>query len=359
MTGPGKVAPVWGHSDGAAVRLWNFDIGKHKLKPEHSIGLARWVLPVLRAGGSARVVGLTSRTGSAAYNKALSQRRAAEVVSELQRQLGPAGIARRTAIAVGLGETTAAVVGDPDGRENSTWRAVTIFYYRRPDPPPPPQKVPPLPPLPDFGLEGEFAHIVHMIYKGTEIVETATTIAEIAHLLSEGSLFVMGVSVFNLIVTPLFLIVEFKNAFETGDQIDRCIAVAYATTAWAFYDDVPQPSPEIVRRKQDPHNIYDFEGDPAKRILHFRALWEETVRKTQAALDDEARKMREKEESRVCKPVNYLRALKAIYRGAADNDRQTLMEKIMKELEGKLRPGTPRRVLHGLWNGEGKLKYPN
>ena len=353
MTGPGKVTRVWVHQDGAAVRLWNFDIGKHRLKPEHSIGLSQYVVPVLKSGGSARVVGLASKTGSADYNRALSERRAAEVVNDLQRQVGKGAEGIKYVGSVGLGDTTAATVGDL--RENRSWRAVTVFYYRRPDPPPLPQNVPPLPPLPDFGLEGEAAHIIHMIHKGTEIVETLTTLAEIAHWLSEESLFVRGVSIINLIVTPLFVIVELKEAFETGEHIEACVAAAYATTAWAFHDRLPEPSPTMVRWKQT--NV--LVGEPAKAIESFQRIWKETVRKTQAVLDDEARKLRKMEESRVCIPGDPVRALKALFRGAADNDRQTLMEKVMKELEGKIRYGNTRDIFHGLWDGPGKLKYPD
>ena len=142
MSGRGKVTLVWSHADGGAIRLWNFDIAKHDLKPEHKDGLAQWVLPVLRAGGSAYVVGLASRTGAAAYNKALSQRRADAAVAELRRQLG---VAPRVTLKVGLGEETAAAVGDLDERENRAWRAVTAFYYRQAEPPPP-ARIPPLPP---------------------------------------------------------------------------------------------------------------------------------------------------------------------------------------------------------------------
>lgn len=133
MAGPGKYTLIWSHIDGGAISLWNFDVDKHELKEEHKTGLSQWVVPQLKRGGSARLVGLTSRTGSAEHNKALSQERANEVVRELQTQLGAPP---RVLSTVGVGEQTAEIVGEPDNKENSAWRAVTVFYWRRPDPPP-------------------------------------------------------------------------------------------------------------------------------------------------------------------------------------------------------------------------------
>jgi hypothetical protein len=146
MSGPGKIALVWTHSDGAAIRLWNFDVGRHKLKKEHKTELTRLVLPVLMAGGSAHVVGLTSRTGSTLRNKLLSESRAAEVVQHLQLLLGRKPNVRNS---IGMGEELAAIVGLPDGTENPAWRAVTVFYWKRPDPPPP-RPIPPPPKLIDI-----------------------------------------------------------------------------------------------------------------------------------------------------------------------------------------------------------------
>jgi hypothetical protein len=132
MPGPGKYTLVWSHSDGGAIRLWNFEVDQHGLKEEHRTGLEQWVMPQLKAGGSARVIGLASRTGSAAHNTDLSERRAHEVVEELLHQgADPA----RILSAVAKGEEVAEAAGDRDNKENSAWRAVTVFYWRRPDPP--------------------------------------------------------------------------------------------------------------------------------------------------------------------------------------------------------------------------------
>jgi hypothetical protein len=127
---PGKYTLVWSHIDGGAVRLWNFDIDKHTVKDEHRTGLDLLILPFLKKGGSARVVGLTSRTGSYEHNKRLSERRAAEVVHALEELLGTKPRVLGTA---GEGEIIAESAGAR--MEDSYWRAVTVFWWQRPDPP--------------------------------------------------------------------------------------------------------------------------------------------------------------------------------------------------------------------------------
>ena len=96
------------------------------------------------AGGSARIVGLTSRTGSFGYNLALSRRRADEVIAELRSQLGARPLVASDA---GAGESLAWLAGVPDGIEHPSWRSVVVVYSNQPEPPPLPRLVPqPRPP---------------------------------------------------------------------------------------------------------------------------------------------------------------------------------------------------------------------
>jgi hypothetical protein len=146
---PGKYTLIWTHIDGGAVRFWNFDVDKHAVKPEHRTGLTQWVLPQLKMGGSARVVGLTSRTGSHEHNKRLSERRAAEVVRTMEALLGAKPKVLST---TGEGELVAETANAR--LEDSYWRAVTVFYWRRPEPPPEMRTVPP--PVKRYATKGVF-----------------------------------------------------------------------------------------------------------------------------------------------------------------------------------------------------------
>jgi outer membrane protein OmpA-like peptidoglycan-associated protein len=139
---PGEAKVLWTNSDGGAVRLSNFGIGKHDLKPEHKAALSLYVVPVLAAGGSALVMGLTSRSGSTFTNQKLSERRAAAVIGQLQRQLGFIPVIAQEHCA---GEAAAALAGAPDRQEHPNWRGSIVIYSKRRTPPKPPPHIPSCP----------------------------------------------------------------------------------------------------------------------------------------------------------------------------------------------------------------------
>jgi outer membrane protein OmpA-like peptidoglycan-associated protein len=99
------VKKLWSTANGSAVRLGNFDIGRYQLKPEHKNYLLLEVLPVLLAGGSIRLIGLASRSGSFDRNKDLSRSRVDEVVTSLRNYLGSGP---RVATGFSFGEAAAA-----------------------------------------------------------------------------------------------------------------------------------------------------------------------------------------------------------------------------------------------------------
>ena len=139
---PGEFMVLWTNSDGGAVRLSNFGIGKHDLKPEHKAALSIYVVPVLAAGGSALVMGLTSRSGSTFINQKLSVRRAAAVIGQLQRQLGFIPVIAQEHCA---GEAAATLAGSPDGQEHPNWRASIVIYSKQKTPPKRPPHIPRVP----------------------------------------------------------------------------------------------------------------------------------------------------------------------------------------------------------------------
>lgn len=115
-------------------QLSNFEVNKSTLSKDHKAWLDRHVVPILEAGGSVTLVGLTSRTGSPEHNEELSRERAKSVLVYLRTQ---AGNSFNHLISLGLGEAPATARGVPDGTEDENDRAVLIFSWEKPKPPPP------------------------------------------------------------------------------------------------------------------------------------------------------------------------------------------------------------------------------
>ncbi len=129
------------------ARLQFFDVSQAKLKPEHKEWLKRHVIPALTSGGSVSLVGLSSRSGKAAFNKALSMQRSKAVKDFLEETL----LANFPFKQVdGLGESLAEELGQEDGVEDGQFRAVMIYVHQLPIPPDPkvietPKKIKPKP----------------------------------------------------------------------------------------------------------------------------------------------------------------------------------------------------------------------
>src|SRR3954454_18419537 len=100
-TGPGKgeIRPA-PHS----FLLFNFDIDGENLKEEHKAFLRREVLPSLRAGNRASIIGLADRNGAAEHNQTLSTKRVVRTIEFLRAEL-PGGLNLKQA--EGFGEKVA------------------------------------------------------------------------------------------------------------------------------------------------------------------------------------------------------------------------------------------------------------
>ena len=146
------------HRDGVITlaRLQYFDVSQANLKEEHKNWLRRNVVPLLKGNGSISIVGLSSRSGKAAFNKALSMKRANAVRSFLEECLlscFPFDLVD------GLGESLAEEMGQEDGVEDGQFFLAhggfqddftaygTKFSRRRSNRSPATMKLPPLPPL--------------------------------------------------------------------------------------------------------------------------------------------------------------------------------------------------------------------
>lgn len=125
-TGPGKTET---RTAPPSLLLFNFDIDGDGLKPEHIQFLRSEALPTLRAGGAARVIGLTDRSGSTGHNQALSERRVARTIEFLRAEL-PSGLNLNQT--TGFGEEVAAREGFRDGTSDERFRSVLVFLTSAP-----------------------------------------------------------------------------------------------------------------------------------------------------------------------------------------------------------------------------------
>ena len=128
----------------ATAWLFGFRIDSAALRSIHCSWLDKHVLPVLAGGGSVGISGMTSRTGSAAHNLALSKRRANAVLAYLRRKVRR-HVSYRVNWLDGTGEESAKFLGQKDGTEDPLQRAVVVAAWHRPTPPPPPAAHPPSP----------------------------------------------------------------------------------------------------------------------------------------------------------------------------------------------------------------------
>ncbi|WP_229159474.1 hypothetical protein [Bradyrhizobium brasilense] len=140
MASPGKIQEYGSQApDTIAAKLFNFEVGKFAIKPEHSNWLISVVAPKLRSGGSLTIIGLASRTGSDDFNMELSQNRLRAVIDLLRKQVLNNF---KVALEVAKGERAAKYAGEMDGVENESWRGVIISVWNKPNPPPPPPPQP-------------------------------------------------------------------------------------------------------------------------------------------------------------------------------------------------------------------------
>lgn len=126
-------------------KLYGFAVNSVELKEQHIRWLDEFVVPILEDGGSVSLVGEASRTGSASYNKLLSQRRAQKVLEHLQLQQRTAFSRYDLGSVSAVGELAAKKAGLRDGTEDAFYRAVLVRAWGKPNVPAPPQPKPDLP----------------------------------------------------------------------------------------------------------------------------------------------------------------------------------------------------------------------
>jgi hypothetical protein len=134
---------VLGDKFTGAARLWDFDLNKARLKPEHLFALYH-VADYLRRnpGYFCRIIGLASRSGNQGHNRQLSRQRAGNVHGALVVHYGvPSGQLLSGVPVLALGEDAWAAKKHIDGGkkgyvERGIHRLVvlTLWTDNKPDP---------------------------------------------------------------------------------------------------------------------------------------------------------------------------------------------------------------------------------
>lgn len=170
------IYPAWGaeplHGWRWAILLYGFDIGKAKLKHEHTQVLDQFSL-MIRAESAKRgfmiaAKGNCSRSGSAALNAGLSAERALAVSNYLSPLVAGCGVV----VPLAMGEAAATLDGLPDGFESERHRSVLLMAvdYRKKGPPPPKAEVIkrlPTTILPKENKRGQFSVQLRGGYEGS------------------------------------------------------------------------------------------------------------------------------------------------------------------------------------------------
>ena len=145
-TGPGKYfIKVDGSTEVVRAWLFNFDIDGAGLKPAHAALLDNAIGPVIRDGGSVKLLGLASTTGQAAWDLRLGEQRTHTVVGYLRTRFGSMftvakeiSFGKQMALAFGQEHLQG---GTGDNQESEIWRGVVVNAWNRSPPPPPPPGV--------------------------------------------------------------------------------------------------------------------------------------------------------------------------------------------------------------------------
>jgi hypothetical protein len=140
-SGPGKYLIKIGSDGVARAWLFNFDIGGAALKPGHTSLLDTAIGPLLRDGGSVKLLGLASTTGQTLSDQRLGEHRAQTVLGYLHQKFGKKfnvvkviSFGKEMALAFNKAHLKG---GTGDNQESELWRAVVINAWNRNDPIPP------------------------------------------------------------------------------------------------------------------------------------------------------------------------------------------------------------------------------
>jgi hypothetical protein len=205
---------------------------------------------------------------------------------------------------------------------------IPTYHKSRPVWPPPP----PPPPIPDsakkeliksilasdFNLRGDNLPILGKAIDILGYTDNALSLAEIAGLIAEGTLWsAAGVvtSIASAFLFPFAATIQFLNAWEGGLRVAGMVAVAYTITAWAFDDPIPGLPPRLQR------NI--TASGLASQIPAYRASWQDASNATLKNIAEMIAK----------KPGVSKKSFQVLFRAIGDDNPHILCRIVLRQLE--------------------------
>ncbi len=182
----------------------------------------------------------------------------------------------------------------------------------------------------EFDLRGDKLEIVSKSIFILDGGDKLATIAEMCGLLAEGgALATVGTALplINVFLFPVGAAIDFVNAWQFGEKLVGLRAVAYATTAWAFGDPVPHLPGQIKA------NVIHDRGRNIEAVVFRESAWNNASASAVKSLEETCRTKRIQKKS-----------YQTLFKAAGDNNRNSLVRKLMKGLENRVDPGWQRQA---------------
>ena len=182
----------------------------------------------------------------------------------------------------------------------------------------------------EFDLRGDKLEIVSKSIFILDGGDKLATIAEMCGLLAEGgALATVGTALplINVFLFPVGAAIDFVNAWQFGEKLVGLRAVAYATTAWAFGDPVPRLPGQIKA------NVIHDRGRKIEAVVFRESAWNNASASAVKSLEETCRTKRIQKKS-----------YQTLFKAAGDNNRNSLVRKLMKGLENRVDPGWQRQA---------------
>ncbi|HJU09220.1 MAG TPA: hypothetical protein VJ728_00010 [Candidatus Binataceae bacterium] len=207
----------------SVVRAWlyNFSVGGAILKEDHRKLLSTAVGPVIRDGGSIKLMGLASTTGPAKYDRLLGGRRADAVLNYLRQHFGSKFILSRE---ISYGKDMALYFysaklegGTNDNIESDLWRAVVVNAWNRGVPPPPPIGVDI--PFNNPTWADDVGHSIDTVGFALGIIDFVADLAELSELAAATGPMGLGLTIVQTIIAMPLIWGSADAAANTNGQI--------------------------------------------------------------------------------------------------------------------------------------------
>jgi peptidoglycan hydrolase-like protein with peptidoglycan-binding domain len=201
----------------------------------------------------------------------------------------------------------------------------------------------------EFNLQGENWEEFVKVSEWAERTGKVLEVGEITGVIGETGVLATANTVLGVagpILTEAVWLIELENALEGTEKLFGLRAVAYGATAWAFEEDSPQVSPELLRRTSAPGCSTPGEIERCKRA------WQKAVEGIEESLGEEAMPTRPPVSARTIEACRAV--IKQNMRESVRNQPKELCRQWMIALESKV-DGIDLEA----WKANYDIVYPN